>query len=124
MGIDRIGKSAPPPATPSPEGTAGRAIDPTRRAFEIPANAPPSAQPSAGVAAADSSLAKWTSGQIDLDGYLDAKVDEAVRHLGALPAEQLEAIRRSMRERIASDPTLSELVRAATGHLPDPEKDQ
>ena len=125
MGIDRIGKNAPASVPPSPEGPAGRATDPTGRPFEVPATSPSSAaQPSARVESADSSLAKWKAGKIDLNGYLDAKVDEAVRHLGTLPAGQLEGIRRSMRERIAGDPTLMELVRTVTGRLPDPESDE
>lgn len=122
MGIDRIGKNAPA-APPPPEESATQSTDPTRRPFEVPAAVNPSraAQSAEGVPAAGSPLERWRSGQIDLEGYLDAKVDEATRHLGVLPAGQLDAIRQALRERIAGDPTLVELVRTATGRAPDAE---
>jgi hypothetical protein len=63
------------------------------------------------------------TGGVGLDRYLDLKVDEATAHLGPLPPSQLEMIRSALRERIASDPTLVDLVRAATGAVPAPPHD-
>jgi hypothetical protein len=122
MGIDRIGKSgpvAPVPETPEPSkattegevfrvtapaapGTTGQ-IDPTRTA--------------------SSPLERLRAGEIDLGGYLDHKVEEATSHLSSLPPVELDAIRRALRDRLASDPALVDLVRAATGATPPPHDD-
>jgi hypothetical protein len=68
-------------------------------------------------------LERLRSGEIDLDGYLDLKVQEATGHLGALSPEQLESIRSTLRDRLAADPTLVDLVRTATGRAPKPPHD-
>jgi hypothetical protein len=65
-------------------------------------------------------LEQVRSGQIDVATYLDRKVDEATSHLAALPAAQLDAIREALRDRLAVDPSLVELVRAAAGQPPPP----
>jgi hypothetical protein len=125
MGIDRIGKGAPPVALPepsAPSGTraagepfgvpdaapaAGTRSDPGRVAGPAPAVA------SAPAGAPDASLERLRAGEIDLGGYLDAKVGEATAHLQALPPAELEAIRSVLRDRLANDPSFSELVQAA-----------
>ena len=92
MGIDRIGKdgSTAPPSTDAETGDASLALEQLR------------------------------AGQIDLDGYLDLKVTEATAHLKALRAEELEALRRVLRDELSSDPSLSALVERATGQRPKP----
>ncbi len=73
-------------------------------------------------AGAPSALDRLRSGELSLDGYLDAQVSGATAHLeGALPAEQLEFIRGSLRDQLVSDPALVDLVRAATGSVPSAE---
>jgi hypothetical protein len=53
------------------------------------------------------------------DQYLDTRVSDAVQHLeGQLPAEQMDFVKTSLREHLASDPVLMELVRRATGAIP------
>ncbi|HVW24773.1 MAG TPA: hypothetical protein VHC69_05355 [Polyangiaceae bacterium] len=64
-------------------------------------------------------LEQLRRGEIDLDRYLDVQVNAAMSHVsGALPAAQLDFIRETLREQIASDPVLVELVRRATGSTP------
>ena len=54
----------------------------------------------------------------DFEG-LNIKVNEATAHLDhRLSAEQLDFIRTSLREQLASDPMLVDLVKASTGSLP------
>jgi hypothetical protein len=69
-------------------------------------------------AAPATSLERLRAGQIDVNAYLDAKVDEATAHLHGLPRAELEAIRKMMRDQLATDPALAGLVKQATGHAP------
>jgi hypothetical protein len=119
MGIDHIGRKGPP-AAPSAESAR---VDPGQesgRAFEVagPHTVPPGhgAPP---IDTARTALERYRAGEVDLEGYLDLKVDEATSHLGVLPPQHLEAIRNALRERIAGDATLVELVRIATGQAPE-----
>jgi hypothetical protein len=115
MGIDRIGKSgAPAPLPeaggPSPPGAPGAAFHAPKVGGTSPAAATQiEAAPPAGP------LARLRAGEVDLDGYVNLKVDEATAHLTALPPAQLDAIRGALRERLASDPSLVELIHTATG---------
>jgi hypothetical protein len=53
---------------------------------------------------------------MSVDQYLDTRVEQAVDHLrDKLSAEQLEFVKSSLREQLAADPVLAELVRRATG---------
>ena len=126
MGIDGIGKKGPPGAPSAPSGTPGASraqqpakpfeVDETRkgasasRAAEVNATAP-------------TPLDRLRAGEIDVKGYVDAKVQEATAHLGPMPPEKLEQIRAALRDRIGSDPLLVELVKKATGHVPPPTDD-
>jgi hypothetical protein len=114
MGIDGIGKpgpgglpgSLPGAASSGPVGKAGEEFKVTKS----------SAAP--GVEGSDA-LGRLERGEIALDDYLDARSAEAVRHLeGKLPAEQLQFVQQTLREQLATDPVLVELVRRATGKLP------
>jgi hypothetical protein len=96
----------------------GGELDPAR-------GAAPDAAQGADVASAGSRAAEGTlleqlrRGEIDLDRYLDVQVNAAMSHVsGGLPPAQLEFIREALREQIASDPVLVELVRRATGEMP------
>ncbi len=53
-----------------------------------------------------------------MNQYLDAKVQEATAHLHGVPRAELDAIRKMLREQIATDPALADLVKQATGHAP------
>jgi hypothetical protein len=126
MGIEGIGKGGTPPVAPAGPGEVSRAPAPDAvRPFEGPGAAVP-AEPGpaetgaarVGAAAPSEALGALRSGAIDLDGYLDRKVDEATAHLGPLPAADLVRLRAALRERLATDPTLVDLVKSATGSLP------
>ena len=106
MGIDRIGQAAGgPPSVPGAE----------------PASATvPSFEPTAAQAAAPSSeatlLRRLEAGEIDVNRYLDLRVEQATAHLsGALDAERLQFIRDALRSQFETDPVLVELVQRATG---------
>ena len=76
------------------------------------------------VGAVDGSpLAQLRAGKIDVNQYLDQKVDQATAHLGALPLQQRSAIRDALRAQMSSDPALTDLVQKATGQLPQPTED-
>jgi hypothetical protein len=126
MGIDRIGSKGPP-APPVPHAASvGRAAE-AARPFDVHAPASAASRPAAETPAAEptrTALQRLQAGEIDLGGYLDLKAREATAHLTALPAPELDALRSAMRDRMASDPTLVELVRTATGRLPDPPSDE
>jgi hypothetical protein len=116
MSIDGIGK--PPGA--SIGGIGGAAGTEAAHATE-PFKLEPSARAAAGgqVSAALSSLQR---GELSLDQYLDGRVSDAVSHLvGKLSPEQLEFVKQSLREQMATDPVLIELVQRTTGSAPAPE---
>jgi uncharacterized protein (DUF2342 family) len=123
MGIDSIGKKGPP-SPPLPSGVAGAShATPVGRPFEVPGvqgagkvdpvEAPPR-----------TALDRLRAGEIDVNGYVDIKVNEATSHLAALPPAELEQVRRALRDRMAGDPTLVDLVRTATGAVPQPSTDE
>ncbi len=113
MGIDGIGK--PPDVSlgnvgAAQGGEAARGAEP----FAIDRSAP--ASPADRVSAALSSLQR---GELSLDQYLDGRVDEATSHLsGKLSPEQIDFVKQSLREQLATDPVLVELVQRTTGSSP------
>jgi len=116
MGIDPIGKGAGPhPPVASPDAARVSTSD---RAFDL--GGAGSTEHVARVESPSGPLEQLSAGIINLDGYLDAKVNEATAHLQILPSEELEAVRSALRDRLAADPTLVDLVRQATGALPRP----
>jgi hypothetical protein len=124
MGIDGIGSKGPP-VPPPPGGAQGPARTPeASRTFEVSRSAgtaPPAA--AAPVEAARGALERLRAGEIDVNGYVDAKVQEATAHLGVLPPARLEEIRAALRDRMSSDPALAELLRTAAGRVPAPPSD-
>jgi hypothetical protein len=120
MGIDPIGKRSQP-LPPTPNTTEARPSEAPDRAFDVER-----AGPARTVTSADSaseSLQQLRTGAIDLDTYLDSKVSEATAHLGPLAASQIDAIRSALRDRLAIDPTLVELVRRTTAAVPRADED-
>ena len=113
MGIDGIGK--PPGAAIGgvsgvPGGEAAHSAEP----FTVERSAAPAA--SSRISAALSGLER---GELSLDQYLDGRVTEATQHLsGKLSPEQLEFVKQSLREQMATDPVLIELVQRTTGVTP------
>ena len=65
-------------------------------------------------------LERVQRGEVQLDAYLDVRVNDAVGHLeGKLSPEQLDFVREELREQLRNDPVLIELVRRATGQTPE-----
>jgi hypothetical protein len=110
MGIDGIGK--PPGASiGSVGGVQGGEATRGAEPFAVAGSAPASA--SDRVSAALSSLQR---GELSLDQYLDGRVNEATSHLsGKISPEQLDFVKQSLREQLATDPVLVELVQRTTG---------
>ena len=122
MGIDGIGKKGPPGAPPA-VGTPGASpAKPTGKPFQVE-RSHEAARPVEVTATAPTPLERLRAGEIDVKGYVDAKVQEATAHLGPMPPEKLEQIRAALRDRIGTDPLLVELVQKATGHVPPPPTD-
>jgi hypothetical protein len=107
MGIDGIGK---PPSIPPAGGLGGASsVSSAERGFQLD---------STSKAAPSGDLARLERGEIDLSTYLDARVDDATRHLSAtLSPSQLEFVKQTLRSQLESDPVLVELVRRATGKV-------
>jgi len=114
MSIDGIGK---PPGAGGIGGVAGAASNEGVRpaeSFKVDANTPAAA--GGKVSAALSSLQR---GELSLDQYLDGRVTDATSHLvGKLSPDQLEFVKQSLREQMATDPVLAELVHRTTGAAP------
>ena len=109
MGIDGIGKvGGPGPIAPPTAGGIDHASGPeefslqrTEKALDVEAASP---------------LDQLRAGEIDVDGYLDARVEQATSHLvDRLDQEKLAFIRSSLRTQLEQDPALIELVKRATG---------
>ena len=120
MGIDRIGKG--PPAAPGGAVPGSGGPSDATRAEKAPFEARKEAPaPAAAVNKANvTPLARLRAGEVDVNGYLDLKVEEATLHLKGLGAEELAAVRRMLRQQIAADPALAVLVQRATGKAPEP----
>jgi hypothetical protein len=121
MGIDGIGKK--PPVAPDVASGAGGVSGATKTGatFEVTpkdsAHGAHAAQ-QAGALDASSPLARLRAGEIDVDGYLDLRVDEATKGLEGLPPTDLADLKSMLREKLVSDPGLRDLVQQATGHAP------
>lgn len=123
MGIDSIGKKPPAPPPPGASGVGGASHGASvGRAFEVPGVQ--AAGKVDAVEAPRTALDRLRSGEIDVNGYVDIKVSEATSHLAALPPAELERVRDALRDWMASDPTLVDLVRTATGSVPRPSTDE
>lgn len=135
MAIDRIGKGGTLP--PTADTTAAGSIDksrPVEKTFSATVGdarkveGPDAAQGSASAGPAEaahgaSPLARLRAGDIDVNGYVDLKVDEATRSLQGLSPAEVDDIRKLLRDQLATDPGLSDLVKTATGHVPTPPED-
>jgi hypothetical protein len=66
-------------------------------------------------ASATSPLSRLRAGEIDLNTYVDLKLEQATSHLKGLGGEELRFVRSALRDQIASDPALADLFQQATG---------
>jgi hypothetical protein len=113
MGIDGIGK--PPGANiGGVPGAAGAAPAPPAESFSVDRGAPSSSSEAGSRVSA--ALMSVQRGELSVDQYLDGRVSDATSHLvGKLSPDQMEFVRQSLREQLATDPVLVELVRRTTG---------
>src|SRR5882672_10170315 len=106
MSIDRIGKGGGPPvgdvgkvgSTSATEIGSKQGAD-----FKV-------ARTESTEAAAKTPLDRLQSGEITVPQYLDIRVAEATSHLNGVSAEHLSFIQSSLREQLAADPVLVDLV--------------
>jgi hypothetical protein len=59
-------------------------------------------------------LEQLDTGEIDVDTYIDRKVETAIAHLRGLSPAELQQVRALLRAQVAEEPELQELVRRAT----------
>lgn len=105
MPIDPIGKA--PPIAPA-QGT--ETVKESGAEFRVGQT----------TSAAATDLGRLERGEIGLDAYLEARVEEATRHLAErLGPEQLAFVKETLRGELMADPVLTELVRRATGKVPE-----
>jgi hypothetical protein len=110
MGIDGVGKpGAPPGPVDGIEGPGATQGEGFRVEEGDEANA----------ATGSEALQQLERGELGLTEYLDVRVAEATRHLeGTLSPQQLEFVKESLKEQLATDPVLVQLVRRTTGSSP------
>jgi len=126
MGIDRIGKGGAPPATPDTQGTGSLekkgpsgAVEKAFSVERADATKQPTQVEAADAARGSSALARLRAGEIDVNTYVDLRVDEATKGLEGLSPAELEDVKKVLRDQMATDPGLTDLVRTATGKTPD-----
>ena len=124
MAIDRIGKGGALPPTPETGGPAGttKAGVPAAPFTVERSDKTESTAATQNVAGpeASSPLARLRSGEVDVNGYVDLKVDEATKGLKGVPAAELAEIKSVLRDQLRTDPGLTDLVRTAAGKSPSP----
>lgn len=119
MGIDRIGKGAGGVGPLPGAQDAGKA-EGASRAFEVRGDSATTKEVEGAKGATSTPLEKLRAGEVDVHGYIDLQVDEATQHLNGLDPSELASIKQMLRDELAGDPGLADLVRRATGHLPTP----
>lgn len=109
MSIDGLGR--PPPGGVGPtSGAEGGASVEKGEGFSVERKG------AAGEASETTLLDRLQGGEISVDQYLTARVEEAVEPLASkLSTEQLDFVKSSLRAELEADPVLVELVRRATG---------
>lgn len=116
--VDGIGKGGPPRGvggTPPTTG-AGKPAE-TGKTFEVGKTREATAI-EAPLNVQGGALEQLKAGKIDFNQYVDLKVQEATSHLEGLSPAQLDTIKSMLRDRMATDPELVDLVKQATGQAP------
>lgn len=60
-------------------------------------------------------LGELQAGRIDVEQYVDLKIQQATAHLEGIPGVNLVEVQRLLRDKLVEDPTLQRLLRDATG---------
>jgi hypothetical protein len=125
MGIDGIGKGGSLPPSPDIQGTG--TVGPTHapsKAFHVErTDTTTGVERTDNVGSADvtSPLARLRTGEIDVNGYIDLKIDQATSGLRGLSSSELDDIKSMLRDQMATDPELVDLVHMATSQKPSEE---
>ena len=134
MAIDRIGKGGNVPQVPDTGAATG--AQKTGATFKVDrgeavTGADHTTQASQAAktdklegASATSPLARLRAGEVDVNGYVDLKVDEATKGLHGVPPADLAEIKNVLRDQMRTDPGLADLVRTATGKMPSPPSEE
>ena len=110
MGIDGVGK---PGAPQGPVGSIGGSGATQGEGFRVEEGDETSS------ATGSEALQQLERGELGLTEYLEVRVAEATRHLeGTLSPQQLEFVKESLKEQLATDPVLVQLVKRTTGASP------
>jgi hypothetical protein len=111
--VDRIGKGGGPKLPDMTPTEGAKRTTEASRPFELGTEKASAARPAAevGQAAEASPLARLRAGEIDVNRYMDLKVEEATSHLHGMRAQDLDAIKRTLRGHMESDPALADLVK-------------
>lgn len=127
MAIDRIGKGGGPRLPEAKETGAAARPSEAQRPFEVRAAQKPNATHAGVEVAPTTPLARLHAGEIDVHRYVDLKVDEATAHLASLRGADLDSLKSMLRDQIATDPALADLVKqaasGAAGSTPNDAKD-
>lgn len=70
-----------------------------------------------------SPLARLRAGEIDVNAYVDLKIEEATKGIRGMPPADLADVKKILRDQIATDPSLVDLVKQSTGSVPDVPED-
>ena len=127
MGVDGIGGAGPlGPGGPGPGGGVDGPASPGGAAGAEKGRAAERAHAADGASAADATAradgpvdvsgARLEAGELGIDAYLEAQVEQATAHLvERLPEAALELVRDELREQLAADPLLRALTEQALG---------
>ncbi len=118
MAIDPLGRNGAPPPSPGVDGAGAARPSEAPRPYEVDPQPPKVVPVLAPTDLAPSALEQLRAGQIDVNGYVDQKIDEATRHLQGLGAPELTALKEILRAQLVSDPALADLVTQVAGALP------
>ena len=126
MAIDRIGKGGAPPPTPETGGAdKAHKTGATDKSFQAELHKGEATKHAGQVdpTSGPTPLQKLRAGEVDVNGYIDLKVDEATKHLDGLSPHEIDEIKKVLRDQMATDPGLVDLARTATGQIPKPPED-
>jgi hypothetical protein len=112
MAIDGIRKGGTPAI--GPNAGVGSAGAPSK-AFEVGQSSAAGAPPAVDAAAASSLASRVRSGELDVAGFVEAKIDHATAHLAGMSPEALGDLKQMMREKMMHDPLVSEWIAELTG---------
>jgi hypothetical protein len=130
MGIDGIKKGGGLPPTTTPDAAGGKSAVNKTGAVEKPFSVEKThqAQHAREAGAVDatqgtSPLSRLKAGEIDVNAYVDLKIEEATKGIHGMPPAELAEIKKILRDQIATDPSLVDLVKQSTGTVPDVPED-